>query len=48
LGHPSETKLTLGAVACDILICPIIGQELTPIDYNYKALTLHVACYQCV
>src|SRR5271156_3928212 len=47
LGHPSETKLTFGAVACDILICPIVGQELTPIDYNYKALTGHVACYQC-
>jgi hypothetical protein len=47
LGHPSETKLTFG-VACDILICPVIGQELTPIDYNYKALSRRVACYQWV
>src|ERR1700722_8168177 len=48
LGHPSETKLTLGAAACCMFnICLIDGQELVPIAHNYKALSRHAACYGC-
>src|SRR5579871_2360475 len=50
LGHPRETKLTLGAAACDICGAVLVsGHELIPILLKYKALSVTVtACYQCL
>jgi hypothetical protein len=49
LGHPKETKLTLGAAACCMFqICLIDREELVPFAHNYKALPVLSSCYGCI
>src|SRR5215472_11786045 len=45
-GHPSETKLILGAAACVIFPdCAIGGRELVLNAHKYKPLSRYPACY---
>ena len=36
LGHPSETKLTLGAAACDMLVSCVIDRRELALDFEVR------------